>query len=80
MAAKAKPKETEVHRISTESALAGILALLADEREARVKDDETSAKTEILLSDDGLSFKDIAAVTRKRADTVRMSISRGKGK
>jgi DNA-directed RNA polymerase specialized sigma24 family protein len=80
MAAKTRPKEAETHRISTESALAGILALLADEREARVKDEETAVKTEILLSDAGLSFKDIAAVTGKKADTVRVSIYRGKGK
>jgi DNA-directed RNA polymerase specialized sigma24 family protein len=80
MAAKPKPAEAEAHRIPAESALAGILALLADEREVRVKDEETAVKTEILLSRAGLSYKDIAAVTGKRADTIRVAISRGKGK
>jgi DNA-directed RNA polymerase specialized sigma24 family protein len=80
MAVKGKPAEAEAHRLSAESALAGILALLAEEREVRVKDEDTAVKTEMLLSRAGLSYKDIAAVTGKKADTVRVTISRGKGK
>jgi DNA-directed RNA polymerase specialized sigma24 family protein len=70
----------EQHRISPESALAGILALLVDEREERVRGDKTATKTEALLAGAGLPYGDIAAVTGKKADAVRMAIQRGRAK
>lgn len=64
--------------IGLESALSGILALLIDEREERTLGDNSAAKTEILLAQAGLSIEEIATVTGKKYDTVRMAITRGK--
>jgi antitoxin component HigA of HigAB toxin-antitoxin module len=68
------------HVISQESALAGILALLIDAREARTGKDKDPEKIELLLSRAGLSNEDIAAVTGKRPDAIRMAIARAKPK
>lgn len=68
------------HVIAQEAALAGILALLIDAREARVGDDKDPEKIEVLLSRAGLSNEDIGAVTGKRPDTVRVALSRVKPK
>jgi hypothetical protein len=66
--------------IRLESALGGILALLIDEREERTIDRKDVAKTEILLAGAGLSIDEIAAVTGRSYDAVRMAISRGRKK
>jgi hypothetical protein len=58
--------------------LMGILALLADEREARVAGQAGVVKTELLLSDAGLSNATIARVLGKQQDAVRMAVTRGK--
>ena len=63
--------------ISLESAMAGVLALLIDEREERTRNGD-AVRTEVLLSNAGLSIEEIANLTGKKYDTVRMSISRGK--
>jgi len=63
--------------VSLESAMAGVLALLIDEREERTRDGD-AVKTEVLLSNAGLSIEEIANLTGKKYDTVRMAISRGK--
>jgi DNA-directed RNA polymerase specialized sigma24 family protein len=68
------------HVIPQEAALAGILALLIDAREARIGEEKDPQKIEILLSRAGLSNDDIAAVTGKRSDAVRMTIARAKPK
>jgi DNA-directed RNA polymerase specialized sigma24 family protein len=68
------------HLISQEAALAGILALLVDAREARIGDDKDPEKIEVVLSRAGLSNEDIGAVTGKRPDTVRVALSRAKPK
>lgn len=62
--------------ISAEAAMAGILALLIEEREERKKGDKDAEKIEVILSKAGLSNDDIAAVTGKQSDAVRMAISR----
>jgi DNA-directed RNA polymerase specialized sigma24 family protein len=64
--------------IGLESALSGILALLIDEREERTLGNNSATKTEIVLSQAGLSIEEIAKVTGKKYDTVRMAITRGK--
>lgn len=66
------------HQIQPESAMAGVLALLADEREARTKDDKEARKTEVLLDGAGLAVDDIAAVMGKNAGAVRKTIQRGR--
>jgi DNA-directed RNA polymerase specialized sigma24 family protein len=68
------------HVISQEAALAGILTLLIDAREARIDGDKDPEKIEVLLSRAGLSNDDIGAVTGKRPDTVRVALSRAKPK
>lgn len=70
----------ERHQIPSESALAGILALLVEEREARVEDDRSARKIEPLLADAGLSIEDIVAVTGKKPDAVRKSIQRDRAR
>jgi DNA-directed RNA polymerase specialized sigma24 family protein len=70
----------EKHQPTTSAALAGILALLVDDREARIKDDKDATKTEVLLDGAGLSLDDIAAVTGKKYDAVRVSLQRNRRK
>jgi DNA-directed RNA polymerase specialized sigma24 family protein len=73
-----RAKSLERSGIGLDSAMAGILALLIDEREDRTQTQKSAAKTEVLLSQAGLSIEEIAVVTGKKYDTVRMAISRGK--
>jgi len=72
-----KDKEPGTVLISLDSAMAGILALLVDERERLLAGDKDSVKTEVLLSRSGMSIDDIARVTGKKYDAVRMAIRRG---
>jgi hypothetical protein len=73
-----RTKGQEWRGIGLEGAMAGILALLIDAREERTRDRKDVAKTEVVLAQAGLSIDDIAAVTGKKYDTVRMAIARGK--
>lgn len=66
------------HQVPTESALAGLLALFIDERENRVGESKGDKKTEVVLASAGMSIDDIAAVTGKKRDAVRMAIQRGR--
>lgn len=70
--------ETTNSAVSTEAALAGILALLADEREARIEGGKGATKTEILLAGAGLAASEIAAVMGKKPDAVRKTLQRGR--
>jgi DNA-directed RNA polymerase specialized sigma24 family protein len=67
------------HQIPLESAMAGVLALLVDEREERSKDNKEARKTELILAEAGLSPDDIAAVMDKNLGAVRKAIQRGRG-
>lgn len=71
-------KSKEKHQLTTGAAAAGILALLVDAREARVKDDKDAAKTEVLLDNAGLSLDDIAAVMGRKYDAIRVSLQRSR--
>jgi hypothetical protein len=71
-------KSKEKHQLTTGAAAAGILALLIDAREARVKDDKDAAKTEVLLDNAGLSLDDIAAVMGRKYDAIRVSLQRSR--
>ncbi|MEX2645050.1 MAG: hypothetical protein WD249_02185 [Gaiellaceae bacterium] len=74
-------KESKVqHQIPSGAAMAGILALLVDERETRIKSDKDAPKTEVLLANAGLSIEDIAAVMGKKYDAIRVSLSRSRSK
>ncbi|MGH2837901.1 MAG: sigma factor-like helix-turn-helix DNA-binding protein [Thermoleophilaceae bacterium] len=77
-----EPNGSEQDRggIAAGKALAGILALLVEEREERVNGNKDATKIEVMLARAGLSNEDIAAVTGKKADTVRVAIHRAKAK
>ena len=64
--------------ILLETALVGILAVLVDEREARLGEGYEVRKTEVLLSEAGLSYDEIAALLNKNKDAVRMAVSRAR--
>lgn len=70
----------DANQTAAERWLAGILAVLVEEREQRVDGDKDATKIEVLLSRAGLSNEDIAAVTGKKADTIRVALHRAKGK
>jgi hypothetical protein len=77
----APPKSShDKHQISPDAAVAGVLALLIDARENRVKEDKEAVKTEVLLSNAGLSITDIAALMRKEYGTIKASLRRSRGK
>lgn len=73
-------RSKERHQLTTGAAAAGILALLVDARETRIKDDKLATKTEVLLDNAGLSIDDIAAVMGKKYDAIRVSIQRSRAK
>lgn len=66
--------------VRPDSAMAGILALLIDERTERTRNDKDAVRTEVLLAGAGLSIEEIAAVTGRKYDAVRMAIARGRAK
>lgn len=73
-------KSQERHQLTTGAAAAGILALLVDAREVRIKDEKDATKTEVLLDNAGLSLDDIAAVMGKKYDAIRVSLQRSRRK
>lgn len=66
------------HAIALETAAAAILALLLEMREEWVKDDGDAKKSEILLTDVGLSVDDLALLTGKKPDTIRKTLERAR--
>jgi DNA-directed RNA polymerase specialized sigma24 family protein len=76
----AERKSQERIQITTGAAAAGILALLVDARESRVKDDKEASKTEVLLAQAGLSIDEIASLMGKKYDAIRVSLNRSKSK
>jgi antitoxin component HigA of HigAB toxin-antitoxin module len=77
----ARPRSgRERHQPSLDASVAGVLALLVDARERWTLDDKTATKTEVLLDNAGLSLDDIAAVTGKNYNAVRMTLARSKGR
>jgi hypothetical protein len=64
--------------VSLEATMAGVLALLVDEREARVGEKYQARKTEVLLADAGLAYGEIAVLLGKDYHAVRMAITRAR--
>lgn len=60
--------------------MAGVLALLVDERDRHVKSDREASKTEVLLSNVGLSIEDIQAATGKTPGAIRKTIQRARAR
>ena len=76
-----RPRSGEERRQpSLDASVAGLLALFVDAREHWTQDDKTAIKTEVLLDRVGLSLEDIAVVTGKNYNAVRMSIARSREK
>lgn len=61
-------------------ALRALVVLIADAREARLAKDKTAVRTEILLSQAGLEYRQIAELLGRKPDAVRMAIARFKKK
>jgi hypothetical protein len=77
----ARPRKGEERRpLSLDASVAGLLALVVDARERWTQEDKTATKTEVILAKAGLSLEDIAAVTGKNYNAVRMTIARSKEK
>lgn len=71
---------TERQPLAMEAAMTGILALMVDARERETRDEKSAVKSEVLLSNAGMSIEDIAVVSGKKYDAVRMAIQRGRTK
>jgi DNA-directed RNA polymerase specialized sigma24 family protein len=67
---------TEQASPGLDSVMRAVLALLADEREARIANDENARKTEVLLRDAGFSLGEIAALLGKNYKTVQSTLRR----
>lgn len=65
--------------VGQEAALAGILALLAADREDKISD-LPARRTELVLADAGLSAAEIGSVLGKKSGTVARTISRARSK
>jgi DNA-directed RNA polymerase specialized sigma24 family protein len=66
--------------LGLEGVMRAVLALLADEREARIANDKGARKTEVLLSEAGFSIGEISTLLGKKYDTVKMTLRRAKPK
>jgi DNA-directed RNA polymerase specialized sigma24 family protein len=67
-------------RPGQDSVMRAVLALLADEREARIASDRTARKTEELLADAGFSIGEIAALLGKNYESVKSTLRRRRNK
>jgi len=73
------PDDTRVPGAPDLSAIGlAVLALLVDEREARVAKDRHALSTESLLAESGLNSTQIGGLLRKSPATVRKNLSREK--
>ena len=73
-------KKTEQEAVGLDAVMRAVVALLADEREARIANDKDARKTEVMLADAGLSIGEIATLLGKRYDTVKTTLLRAKPK
>lgn len=74
------PKQKEPLRLDTDKSMAGILALLAAQREEGLDDGNQQRRTEVILAGAGLNANEIAAVTGKNSGSVRKTIERSRKK
>lgn len=75
-----RANKAEQEGTGLESLMRAVLALLADEREARIANDKDVRKTEVLLADAGFSIGEIASLLGKKYDTVKTTLRRGRSK
>jgi DNA-directed RNA polymerase specialized sigma24 family protein len=70
----------EQEAVGQEAVMRAVLALLADEREARIANDEGARKTEVLIANAGLSISETATVLGKKYETVKKTLQAAKKK
>ena len=75
----AKERTQNSHEVAVE-ALAGILALMIEEREERLDGNKDAVKVEVLLATLGFTNEDIRAVTGKNLNTIKTTLHRAKAK
>lgn len=75
----AKTNETEQRPsdVADGVVLRAILAVLVDERESRTPD-AGQIRSELVLADVGIDYRDIASLLGKKPDAVRMLLSRAR--
>lgn len=71
-------RQNDDGNLTEEVLLRALVALAVDEREATVAKGEGRRKTELLLSDAGLTARQIAALVDKKEGAVLKSISRAR--
>jgi DNA-directed RNA polymerase specialized sigma24 family protein len=71
---------TEQDETGEAGSMRAILALLADEREARIANDKGARRTEVLLADAGFSTGDIASLLGKSYEAVKSTLRRERAK
>jgi DNA-directed RNA polymerase specialized sigma24 family protein len=69
---------TEQAAPGLESVMRAVLALMADEREARIANDAGARRTEVLLRDAGFSTSEIAVLLGKKYEGVKSTLRRAK--
>jgi DNA-directed RNA polymerase specialized sigma24 family protein len=74
----AKAKRQQALQLDQAKATAGVLALLADERERRTDENHEPRRTESVLAGAGLTAPEIAALLGKNKDAVAKAITRGR--
>jgi DNA-directed RNA polymerase specialized sigma24 family protein len=62
------------------AASAGLLALMADQREARLQGEDSEVKTEVLLERADLSIAQMARLLDKKPDAIRKTLQRARKK
>lgn len=70
--------KAEQEGVGLERVMLAVLALLADEREARIAGDKDARKTEILLADAGFSIGEIATLLGRKYEAVKATLRRGR--
>jgi DNA-directed RNA polymerase specialized sigma24 family protein len=80
MTAPKPPKKQATAVPDQGKVMAGVLAILVAEREERLNgtDENKPAKTEVLLSNAGLTPNEVAQIMGKNLDGVRKAIQRGR--
>jgi DNA-directed RNA polymerase specialized sigma24 family protein len=72
-----KPAETSSAVESSGRTLAALVALLAADRDERA-DEKPVRRSEVVLSDAGFSYQEIARLTGKKIEAVRSTLRRAK--
>ena len=78
MVAKGRVSAGAVGSLPIEKTMVAVLAVLIAERDERLVPPATPRKTEVILADAGMAIGEIALVTGKKYDAVKMAIARAR--